>query len=90
MDRSTLHTTGVAANGQSPPAASPADTWRLTKRQQEVLALMVEEATYAQIALALTISVRTAEKHAEAIFRELGVSSKRAVAGLDLPNRESR
>lgn len=81
MDRSTSHMTGFAGDGVQP--TPPANARQLTRRQRQVLALLVEGATYAQIALALTISVRTAEKHAEAIFRTLSVSGKRALLGMD-------
>lgn len=44
---------------------------RLTSREREVLALMAEGLTDRGIATRLTVSTRTAQAHAEAIFRKL-------------------
>jgi DNA-binding NarL/FixJ family response regulator len=55
---------------------------QLTVREREVLALLVEGATYQQVGHALGMSARTAEKHAGSIFRKLGVRRKRELEGM--------
>jgi DNA-binding NarL/FixJ family response regulator len=65
------------------------DGWRvdpdgaeqLTPRERDVLALLVQGATYLQIGQALGMSARTAEKHAKSMFPKLGVRSKRELVG---------
>jgi DNA-binding NarL/FixJ family response regulator len=52
----------------------------LTKRELEVLALVVEGKTNQEIGLALGISDKTVEKHLEGIFGKLGVASRVAAA----------
>jgi DNA-binding NarL/FixJ family response regulator len=47
-----------------------------TPREMDVLRLVVEGKTNAEIGLALTISEKTVEKHLEAIFRKMGVASR--------------
>lgn len=54
----------------------------LTNRQCEVLLLVWEGASNAQIALALCISEHTVRHHLEGIFRQLGVGSRAAAAHL--------
>ena len=54
----------------------------LTNRQSEVLLLVWEGATNAEIALALCISEHTVRHHLEGIFRALGVASRAAAAHL--------
>jgi DNA-binding NarL/FixJ family response regulator len=44
---------------------------RLTAREREVLALMADGLTDRGIAARLTVTTRTAQAHAEAIFRKL-------------------
>jgi DNA-binding NarL/FixJ family response regulator len=52
----------------------------LTKRELEVLALVVEGKTNQEIGRALGISDKTVEKHLEGIFGKLGVASRVAAA----------
>jgi len=52
----------------------------LTKRELEVLALVVEGKTNQEIGLALGISDKTVEKHLEGIFGKLGVASRVSAA----------
>lgn len=47
-----------------------------TPREMDVLRLVVEGKTNAEIGLALGISEKTVEKHLEAIFRKMGVASR--------------
>ncbi len=52
----------------------------LTPREAEVLPLLHEGSSNAQIALALHVSVETIRTHARNIYRKLGVSSRRELA----------
>ncbi|HLI06567.1 MAG TPA: protein kinase [Ktedonobacteraceae bacterium] len=65
-----------------PPAgkSSPAPTYpdNLTAREVEVLRLIAQGWTDAQIARHLVISLRTANKHATSIYSKIGVSSRSA------------
>lgn len=53
-----------------------ADSGRLTRRETEVLELLAEGYTNAQIAHALTISERTVAYHVENLFNKLGVNNR--------------
>ncbi len=53
-----------------------ADHKNLTARELEVLALVSQGKTNAEIGLALDISEKTVEKHMDLIFRKLGVLSR--------------
>jgi two-component system, LuxR family, secretion system response regulator SsrB len=57
----------------------------LTPREADVLELLQEGMTNAQIALALSIGVETVRTHARNIYRKLGVSSRRDLARLSRP-----
>jgi DNA-binding NarL/FixJ family response regulator len=52
----------------------------LTKREAEVLPLLQQGCSNAQIALALQVGVETVRTHARNIYRKLGVSSRRELA----------
>jgi DNA-binding NarL/FixJ family response regulator len=54
----------------------------LTPREADVLELLQEGQTNAQIAHALSIGVETVRTHARNIYRKLGVSSRRDLASL--------
>jgi ATP/maltotriose-dependent transcriptional regulator MalT len=69
----------VPRRRQKATLANPAN---LTQRQTEVLALLADGLTNAEIAEKLYVSTRTAEHHVEAIFTKLGVSSRREAARL--------
>ena len=57
----------------------------LTPREADVLELLQDGATNAQIAHALSIGVETVRTHARNIYRKLGVSSRRELARLGRP-----
>jgi DNA-binding NarL/FixJ family response regulator len=59
---------------------------RLTRREAEVLPLLQQGRSNAQIALVLQVGVETVRTHARNIFRKLGVSSRNELA----PQRTSR
>ena len=60
----------LAARAERPPL------FRLTAREQEVLALLAEGMTNAQLAGTLFISERTANRHVSNIFTKLGVHNR--------------
>ena len=59
------------------PAHAPRGV--LTQREGEVLLLLREDRSNAQIALALDIGVETVRSHARSVYRKLGVASRRAL-----------
>jgi DNA-binding CsgD family transcriptional regulator len=62
--------------GQDPGAAERPPVFGLTAREREVLALLAEGMTNAQLAGALFISERTANRHVSNIFTKLGVHNR--------------
>jgi DNA-binding NarL/FixJ family response regulator len=66
------------SNGLEPVVGSDV----LTPREADVLELLQDGATNAQIAHALTIGVETVRTHASNIYRKLGISSRRELARL--------
>ncbi|WP_344738929.1 AAA family ATPase [Microbacterium awajiense] len=68
---------GVVGIPRGPRAATAGDPDGLTPRQAEVLALLADHLTDAEIAEALTISTKTAGHHVSAILARLGVGSRR-------------
>jgi DNA-binding NarL/FixJ family response regulator len=66
--------------------SSPAPQIReplLTPREGDVLVLLRQNSSNAQIALALGIGVETVRSHARSIYRKLGVSSRRTLLALE-------
>ena len=59
----------------------------LTPREAEVLELLTDGRTNAQIAQRLTIGIETVRTHARNIYRKLGISSRRELG--NLPRRAS-
>jgi DNA-binding NarL/FixJ family response regulator len=59
----------------------------LTRREGDVLVLLRQGRTNAQIALALQIGVETVRSHARSIFRKLGIASRRELIGPGRPLR---
>ena len=58
----------------------PVESAEVTAREAEVLALIAEHLTNAQIAEALVISERTVESHVSAMLRKLQLSDRRSLA----------
>jgi DNA-binding CsgD family transcriptional regulator len=67
-------------DGVSPPSeqvgSSPAQELGLTRREQQVLALIAEGLTNREIAQALFVTEKTAGAHVSSILRKLGVRSR--------------
>jgi DNA-binding NarL/FixJ family response regulator len=64
---------------QAQPQAAPS---RLTKREREVLSLLAEGKSQAQIARVLAISPKTVGTHIEHILSKLGVRSRSQAVAL--------
>ncbi|MGH2762031.1 MAG: LuxR C-terminal-related transcriptional regulator [Thermoleophilaceae bacterium] len=60
---------------------------QLTPREAEVLELLQDGATNAQIAHRLSIGIETVRTHARNIYRKLGIASRRDLARLADPRR---
>jgi DNA-binding NarL/FixJ family response regulator len=58
----------------------------LTPREAEVLELLQDGATNAQIAHQLSIGIETVRTHARNIYRKLGIASRRELARLSRPD----
>jgi len=63
---------------RGPLAETRANPAGLTARQLEVLALLAEGLTNAEIAARLVVSIRTVDHHVAAVLARLGVGSRRA------------
>ena len=57
----------------------------LTRREADILPLLQEDRSNAQIALALHVGVETVRTHARNIYRKLGVTSRRELAARPSP-----
>ncbi len=66
--------------------APPAGGARLTDRESDVLALIVEGLTARQIATRLGLSPRTVENHVQNILRKLGLRSRAALVRYAIEN----
>ncbi len=77
-----LGATAVKATPAIPSPSTPSNRAGLTTREVEVLRLLVEGLTYAQIAEKLVVSKRTVNAHASAIYSKLGVTSRAAATRL--------
>jgi DNA-binding NarL/FixJ family response regulator len=62
-------------------AAGPNGPESLTAREADVLALLQEARSNAEIALALQVGVETVRTHARNIYRKLGVRTRRELSG---------
>ena len=73
----------AAAGGGGATAVEGAEL--LTPREAEVLELLSDGRTNAQIAQRLTIGIETVRTHARNIYRKLGISSRRELGSLRPP-----
>jgi DNA-binding NarL/FixJ family response regulator len=85
--RDVLHAIHLASRGlhvlpPSPDAAPPAPgPDALTPRESEVMELLQNGSSNAEIAQELSISVETVRTHARRIYRKLGVRTRRELLG---------
>jgi DNA-binding NarL/FixJ family response regulator len=98
QSRDVLHAIHLASRGlQVTPRGTPdqrggsiAGGQLLTRREAEVLPLLQQGRSNAQIALALQVGVETVRTHARNIYRKLGVSSRRELAAPPTLDPEQR
>ncbi|HKW22932.1 MAG TPA: tetratricopeptide repeat protein [Ktedonobacterales bacterium] len=83
----TLDAPHPAETASVKPGNAPlADTFGLTAREREVLRLVTQGLTYAQMAEQLVISPRTVDTHLRSIYGKLGVTSRSAATRVALEN----
>jgi DNA-binding CsgD family transcriptional regulator len=80
LARQRLRELGVRSLPRGPQTATREHPAGLTERQAEVLELLVEGLTNADIADRLVISVRTVDHHVAAVLQKLGVGSRQEAA----------
>ena len=80
--RHKLLEAGVQTIPRGPRAATRENPFGLTNRQLQVLELLVEELTNAEIAARLHISPKTVDHHVSAVLAQLDVSSREEAATL--------
>ncbi|HUG83320.1 MAG TPA: LuxR C-terminal-related transcriptional regulator, partial [Euzebya sp.] len=78
--RQRLRDLGVRSIPRGPQPTTRENPAGLTARQLEVLALLSDGLTNAEIADHLVVSVRTVDHHVSAVLAKLGVGSRRAAA----------
>jgi DNA-binding CsgD family transcriptional regulator/tetratricopeptide (TPR) repeat protein len=78
--RRRMRQLGVKAVPTGPRAATRQHEFRLTRREQEVLALMAEGMANAEISQRLFISERTVDHHVSAVLGKMDVRSRAAAA----------
>jgi len=78
--RRQMRARGVRAIPRGPIAETRASPAGLTRRQRQVLALVIDGLSNAQIAGRLCISPKTTEHHVAAIMARLGASTRREAA----------
>jgi len=88
LARSRLRDEGVESIPRGPMRATRAHPAGLTNRQAEVLELMAEGMSNAEIADTLYIAKKTVEHHVSAIFSKLGVDSRTKAVVAARPNRD--
>jgi DNA-binding CsgD family transcriptional regulator/tetratricopeptide (TPR) repeat protein len=80
LARQRLRELGVRRVPRGPQAATREHPAGLTARQAEVLDLLVQGSTNAEIADRLVLSVRTVDHHVAAVLQKLGVGSRQEAA----------
>jgi DNA-binding CsgD family transcriptional regulator/tetratricopeptide (TPR) repeat protein len=78
--RQAMRTLGIRSIPVGPRTATRAHPLGLTRREQEVLALIAAGRTNAQIAQQLVISAKTVDHHVSAVLAKLGVPDRNAAA----------
>lgn len=77
-----LRAAGVKSIPRGPRPATKENPFQLTNRQLEILILLTENLTNAQIAARLHISPKTVDHHVSAVLGKLNVSSRTEAAAL--------
>lgn len=78
--RQNLKAAGIEAIPRGPRATTRRNPFQLTNRQLEILTLLVENLTNAEIAARLHISPKTVDHHVSAILAKMAVSSREKAA----------
>ena len=78
--RRALRRLGARAEARGPAAAGEAGVQALSRRENEVCALIVDRLTNREIAARLFLSEKTVESHVRNVFFKLGASSRVEVA----------
>jgi DNA-binding NarL/FixJ family response regulator len=78
--RARLRTLGVTSVPRGPAAMTRRNPAGLTGRQVEVLRLLSQHLTNAEIAERLVVSVRTVDNHVAAVLAKLGTHNRREAA----------
>ncbi|HUH07069.1 MAG TPA: AAA family ATPase [Egibacteraceae bacterium] len=78
--RMALRDLGLRTIPRGPMSATRANPLGLTARQAEVLELLADGLTNAEIAEHLVVSVRTVDHHVSTVLQKLGVSSRKQAA----------
>ena len=80
--RQRLHSAGAINLPRKPRQATRNNPFGLTNRQTEILGLLTEGLSNAEIAARLHLSIKTVDHHVSAILSHLQVHSRRAAAAL--------
>jgi DNA-binding NarL/FixJ family response regulator len=80
--RRTMRRQGLSGVPRGPHASTRANRFGLTGRQLEILILLAEGLTNAEIGERLAITSKTAEHHVAAVMAKLDVPSRRAAAAV--------
>jgi DNA-binding CsgD family transcriptional regulator len=78
--RRRLRELGVSAVPRGPQPTTRSNPAGLTDRQVEILALLGDGRTNAEIAAKLVLSVRTVDHHGSAVLQKLGVTTRKQAA----------
>ena len=78
--RERLREQGVRQRPRAPQQATLANSARLTARQVEILRLVANGLSNAEIAHRLVLSTRTVDHHVSAVLQKLGLASRRDAA----------
>jgi DNA-binding CsgD family transcriptional regulator len=84
VTRRKMRRLGIRSVPAGPRSATRADPLGLTRREHEVLAMICDGLTNAEIAARLFISVKTVDHHVSAVLAKLGAPTRAAAAALAL------
>ena len=77
----------IPRTAPEPSRAPIAGGQLLTRREAEILPMLAQGRSNAEIALALNVGIETVRTHASNIYRKLGVSSRRELVARAAPDR---